>query len=157
MMQRVIEAQRIRAVLTAILIVGVLALVAERAGYAGVYGGSANLRSIGFQLLLAIPATAYLGALWQFRTLAQRVARGEGFTAAAARALRRAGALLAGGALLSLFALAPVHRVAGVPYPRLIDLDVSTMIIGAVGLALFLIAGLLDHARAVQNELDEIF
>jgi hypothetical protein len=151
------SSQRARTLLTAIFIMGGFALVAERAGYAGAYRGTATAQSIGIQLLLAAPTLAYLGALWQFRALANRVARGEGFAVPAALALRRAGLLLGGGAFLSLLAVGPLHRAAGVPYARLIDLDVSTLIIGAIGLALFLVARLIDRARAVQSELDEIF
>jgi hypothetical protein len=150
-------ASRVRTSLTLLFWFVLLALAAERAGYAGAYDARASLGSVAAQLALASPAVAYLGALWKLRSLADRVAEGEGFAKAGANALRWSGVLLMLGAALALLVIPLLSRWTALGRARQIDLDVSTLIIGAIGLALLLIARLLDQARAVQSELNEFF
>jgi hypothetical protein len=134
-----------------------LLLVTERLGYAGAYGAGLQPVELARQLLFASPAIAYLVALWRLSEALGKIGKGTPFNAAAARALRRVGLSLVGGAILTL--LMPwVHLLAGgASYPRLIDFDVATLVIGAIGLALIFLARLVEHAGVVQAELDEMF
>jgi hypothetical protein len=148
---------RIRVALTTLSVLALGVLLAERAGYAGLYEGKATSGGIAAQLALAVPSLFYLGALWQLRMVAARTSAGEPFAAAVATGLRRAGVMLVTGAALTLFAVPVLHRMFELAVPRLIEADVSTLIVGAIGIAMFLIARLIDRARAVQGELDAIF
>lgn len=141
--------RRIRGLLTALFWLVLLILVAERASYAGVFQGRATGGAVAGQILLAVPAGFYLAALWQFRAVAEIAGTDQPFAIEAARRLRWAGRLLVIGAISALLAAQMTAR--------LIELDISTLIIAAIGCALALVAGLLDQARAVQDELDEIF
>lgn len=151
------QATQLRRALTILFASAATALVAERLGYAGVYAGTADAAAVGKQALLAIPGAVQLAALWQLRRMAVEAAAGSPFAAAAARGLRRAGVLLIVAALLTLFAAPALHGLLDEARPRLIDFDMTTIITGAIGAALALVARLLDQARAVQSELDEIF
>ena len=150
-------ARRTELLLTAMVAVVGLLLVSERAGYAGLYEGGGSATALALQLLFALPAILYLTGLWQLRVAARQVARGETFGAAVARALRRVGALLLAGAFATLVVMPFVYRLAGAPHPRLIDFDVTTLIVAAIGAALGFFARLIDRAAALRRELDEIF
>jgi len=155
-------AARLRAALTVLIVFLGFALAAERLGYAGLYRGPAVslaglAPAIAGQLVLAAPAALYLAALWQLRQVAAAVAQGAVFGVAVVQALRRVGVCLIGGATLSLIAMPILHRVLGQAYPRLIDFDVATLVIGGIGIGLVFLARLIDRAGAVQSELDDIF
>lgn len=135
-----------------------LLLLLERLAYAGAFaGGGLSPGAVGRQLVFATPAILYLAALWQLKQAVAPVARGALFAASANAALRRAGFLLVGGALVTIFLMPALHRLLGQAYPRLIDFDVATIILAAIGAALALVARLLERAGAVERELDEIF
>ena len=157
-----LSAIRMRQFMTGLILFLAFVLVAERAGYAGAWGSAAApdtalARSLLIQLVLAVPALLYLAALWQLRRAVAAVAAGEPFGAAVVRALRRLGLLLMLGALAGLLVLPSAHRLLGQPYPRLLDFDLASLIIAGIGLGLTFLAGLVERARAVQRELDEIF
>lgn len=147
------SARRLRAVLTIVFAVAAVALLAERAGYAGLYRGELTATASVRQLGLALPSLLDLAALWQLRMLMAHVAGGRPFAVAAAQALQRAGLLLIAGSSAGLL----IACLAGGSAGRLIEADVSTLIIAAIGLALLLVARLFDQARAIKEELDEIF
>jgi hypothetical protein len=156
------SATRLRGLLTGLILFLALVLVAERAGYAGAWGaerpaGTGLAPSLLIQLALAVPALLYLAALWQLRRAVAAVAEGAPFSAAVVRALRRLGLLLAFGALAGLLAMPAVHKLLGLPYPRLLDHDLATLIIAGIGLGLAFLARLVERAGTVQHELDEIF
>ncbi|MDY7227144.1 DUF2975 domain-containing protein [Hyalangium rubrum] len=73
------------------------------------------------------------------------------------RALHRVGVMLATGALIGVFIVPSVTRAFGFGPGYVIAYDVSGLALGAVGLALMLLANVLAHASALQHELDEIF
>ena len=155
-----LSAIRMRQFITGLILFLAIVLVAERAGYAGAWGGPADADFAGsllVQLVLAVPALLYLAALWQLRRAVAAVAAGEPFGAAVVRALRRLGLLLMLGALAGLLVLPSAHRLLGQPYPRLLDFDLANLIIAGIGLGLAFLAGLVARAGAVQRELDEIF
>lgn len=154
------SAARLRPLLTGLFLFLMLVLFAERAGYAGLWSGAPSAdtpRALLVQLVLAAPALVYLAALWQLRRAVAAVADGEPFGAAVARSLRLVGLLLVVGALAGLLIMPSLHRALGLAYPRLLDFDLASLIIAGIGLGLAFLASLVERARAVQHELDEIF
>jgi hypothetical protein len=155
-----LSATRMRQFMTGLILFLAIVLAAERAGYAGLWSGAPSAETpsaLLIQLLLAAPALIYLAALWQLRRAVAAVAVGAPFDAVVARALRLVGLLLMVGALAGLFVMPSAHRLLGQPYPRLLDLDLASLIIAGIGLGLAFLASLVERAGAVQRELDEIF
>lgn len=155
----VAAALRLRPWLTTMCLILALALVTERAGYAGLYSGPSEglAGRLLVQLLLALPAVLYLAALWQLRRAVAAVAAGSPFGPAIVSALRRSGALLVGGATATLFIQPSLHRLLDQAWPRLIDFDVATLVLAGIGVALVFLARLVERAAGVEAELDAIF
>lgn len=151
------DARRLSQGLTLLFIVVAVTVLAERLGYAGAYATAPRPAAIAHQLLLALPTLIYLAALWQLRRGVAAVARGELFGRTVARTLRHVGWLLVAGAALTILAMPTLHRWLGESYPRLIDFDIATLVLGAIGVALAFFARLLEQAGLVQQELDEMF
>lgn len=105
----------------------------------------------------ALPEFLAVLALWWIRGALAAFARGEFFTPALARALRRAGIAIAIAAAYTLALLPSIAKALGSPPGYLIAFDVSAFVLGAVGIALVLIAHVLKRAAVLQAELDEIF
>lgn len=104
----------------------------------------------------ALPSIAYLWALWSVQRALGDLGDGRIFHPTVARALRHVGAGVLAGSLLKVFAVTNLTRL-------LIDMrgsfawfDVSAIVLGVVGAALILLARVVDEARLVQAELDEI-
>jgi hypothetical protein len=104
----------------------------------------------------ALPSFAYLWALWSVQRALGDLADGRIFHPTLARALRHIGAAVLVGSLLRVFGVTNLTRL-------LIDVrgsyawfDVSAIVLGVVGAALVLLARVVDEARQVQAELDEI-
>jgi hypothetical protein len=154
------SATRLRRLLTAFVAATAVLLVLERLGYAGAYrGGSLSgvAARAGEQFVYALPGFLYLLALWQLRQAVAAVAEGALFGPAVVAAVKRVGALIIAGAAASILLMPALHRLFGDAYPRLIDYDVATLILAAIGAALTFIARLIERAAAVQSELDQIF
>jgi hypothetical protein len=133
-------------------------LIAERLGYAGAYRpGQFNLREFAVQLALSLPAFMNLAALWFLRSAVASAAAGEPFGRLVVSAFRRVGALLAASALTALLIAPLLARLAGEQMPRLIDADISTLVLGTLGLGLLFVGTLIDRAGAAQRELEEFF
>ena len=79
------------------------------------------------------------------------------FTPELATAMRHVGLLLTAGAAAAFVINPYLHRLAALAYPRLVEFDVATLVIAAVGIALTFIARLFDQAVRLQREMDEIF
>lgn len=153
-----IAARRLARWLGLILAVALAALLAERLGYAGLYTEGATpavARATGLQLMLGAPGVAYLTGLWMLRRAVEGVARGDGFGRSVTGGLRGLGIALILGALLSMFVVPLAHWATAQPRLRSIDLDIATFVIGAIGLALLLVARLLEHADRIRGELAE--
>lgn len=149
------RARTLRSVFTAGIVVISALLLLERLGYAGAYRAPGlQPREAANQLLLSVPAIIYILALWQLRQAAAEVARGDMFGRVVVTALRRVGALLALGAAATLFVSPLLARLAGEPMTRLINADVATLVIAAIGLGLTFFASLLERAA---GELEEFF
>lgn len=119
---------------------------------AGAGGGSTAL----LMLVRLSPGLGYLWALWAVQRALGDLAAGRLFHAAVARAIRHIGVGVLVGALLSVFAITNLTRLiqggqGGVAY-----FDLSGIVLGVVGTALVLLARVVDSARALQAELDEI-
>jgi hypothetical protein len=104
-----------------------------------------------------LPALGYLWALWSVQRALADLARGRTFHPTVARAMRHAGAGVLIGALLEVFVVINLVRWVLDARGSYLYFDLSAIVLGVVGAALVLLARLVDEARAVQAELDEMF
>ena len=152
------SAARLRLLLTIASLALLLILVLERLGYAGAYRrGGLDLLQLPAQLVLSLPALMDLGALWCLRGAAASAADGHPFGRVTSTAFRRVGALLTASALTGLFlvpVLAPLFD--GQP-ERLIDADISTVVLGVIGIGMIFVGSLIDRAGAAERELEAFF
>jgi hypothetical protein len=103
-----------------------------------------------------LPALGYLWALWAVQRALGDLARGALFQPAVARAMRHIGIGVLAGALFNVFAVTNVSRWICGCQGVYLYFDLSGIVLGVVGAALVLMARLVDQARALQAELDEI-
>lgn len=103
-----------------------------------------------------LPGLAYLWALWAVQRALGDLAAGRLFHATVARAMRHIGIGVLGGALVSVFAVTNLSRWITGGTGSWLYFDLSGIVLGVVGAALVLMARLIDQARAMQAELDEI-
>jgi hypothetical protein len=137
-------------------------LVLERFGSVGLQfarsGATAgSLRRLAHECIRACPEVLYLLALWWIRQALAAMADGALYNEPIARMLERVGTTLAAGAFISVFLVPSASRLVGYGPGYLIAYDISSLVLGAVGLSLKLIAHLLRQAAEMQAELDEIF
>jgi hypothetical protein len=104
----------------------------------------------------ALPALAYLWALWSVQRALGDLAAGRIFHPTLARALRHIGASVLAGSLFKVFAVTNLTRFFLEVRGSYLYFDVSAIVLGVVGAALVLLARVVDEARLVQAELDEI-
>jgi hypothetical protein len=110
-------------------------------------------------LLLAVrvaPALGYLWALWAVQRALGELAAGLLFHPTVARAMRHMGAGVLAGALFNVFAVTNLSRWIAGGHGGYAYFDLSGIVLGVVGAALVLMARLVDQARALQAELDDI-
>lgn len=103
-----------------------------------------------------LPAIGYLWALWAVQRALADLAAGRLFHATVARAMRHIGVGVLVGALLNVFAVTNLARWISGGHGSYLYFDLSSIVLGVVGAALVLLARLVDQARALQAELDEI-
>ena len=103
-----------------------------------------------------MPGLGYLWALWAVQRALADLAAGRMFHAAVARAMRHIGIGVLAGALLNVFAVTNLSRWIAGGQGGYLYFDLSGIVLGVVGAALVLLARLVDPARALQAELDEI-
>ena len=111
-------------------------------------------------LLLAVrmvPGLAYLWAVWAVQRALADLGAGRLFHPTVARAMRHIGVSVLAGALFSVFGVTNVSRLVTGGAGGYAYLDLSGIVLGVVGAALVLMARLVDQARALQAELDDIF
>ena len=106
--------------------------------------------------VMALPAAGYLWALWAVQQALGDLAAGRLFHATVARAMRHMGGGVLVGALLNVFAVTNLGRWITGGQGSYLYFDLSGIVLGVVGAALILLARLVDQARALQAELDEI-
>lgn len=151
------SATRLRRFLTFATCFLAIVLIAERLGYSGAYGPGLDPRKLAAQLALSLPAIINLAALWFLRTAVAAAANGEPFGRVVVSAFRRVGALLAAGAFTAILVVPILARLIGEPVERLIDADISTLVLGTLGLGLLFVGTLIDRAGTTQRELEEFF
>ena len=114
----------------------------------------------GTQALLLVvrllPGVGYLWALWAVQRALGELAGGGMFHPAVARAMRHIGIGVLAGALFNVFAVTNLSRWIAGGHGGYLYFDLSGIVLGVVGAALVLLARLVDQARALQAELDEI-
>lgn len=103
-----------------------------------------------------LPGLGYLWALWAVQRALADLAAGRLFHATVARAMRHIGLGVLAGALLNVFAVTNLSRWIVGGQGGYAYFDLSGIVLGVVGAALVLLARLVDQARALQAELDEI-
>ena len=103
-----------------------------------------------------LPGVGYLWALWAVQRALGELAAGRLFHAAVARGIRHIGIGVLAGALASVFAITNLSRLIVGGQGGLAYFDLSGIVLGVVGAALVLLARVVDSARALQAELDEI-
>jgi len=115
------------------------------------------LRWLACQAAAAVPEGLFLLGLWWVREALAAFAGGELFALPMTRMLDRVGVVLACGSAARILIVPGVCRLLGFDAGHWIAFDAAGMVLGAIGLALKAIAGVLRHASTVQSELDEIF
>jgi len=153
---------RVRGAVSVVWMVCAVLVIGERFSAATNRVFSSNfaadaLRHFLCQLVAAIPEGLLLWALWQVRATLSAFARGEWFAAPIARMLDHVGVVLACGAALRILVVPGVCRLLGESAGYWIAFDTAALVLGAIGLALKAIAGVLRAASVIQSELDEIF
>lgn len=107
-------------------------------------------------LVRLLPGVGYLWALWAVQRVLGELGSGRMFHAVVARAIRHIGLGVLSGALLSVFAVTNLSRLLMDGKGGFAYFDLSGIVLGVVGAALILLAHVVDQARHVQAELDEI-
>ena len=105
----------------------------------------------------ALPALGYLWALWSVQRALGDLAVGRMFQPTLARAIRHIGIGVLAGSLFKVFAVINLTRLVLDVRGSYAYFDLSAIVLGVVGAALILLARVVDEARKVQAELDEIF
>jgi hypothetical protein len=151
-----------RRFVTVLWIVCLTLVLLERFSAAGIKvfaSGFANvaLRAFACQAAAAIPEGLFLLGLWWIRDALAAFSRGELFAIPMTRMLDRVGVVLACGSAARIFIVPGVCRLLGFDAGYWIAFDAAGLVLGAIGLALKAIAGVLRHASTIQSELDEIF
>ena len=123
-----------------------------RSGFA-----SEPVRAFACQAIAAIPEGLFLLGLWWVREALAAFSRGELFALPMTSMLNRVGVVLACGSAVRIFIVPGACRLLGFDAGHWIAFDAAGLVLGAIGLALNAIAGVLRHASAIQSELDEIF
>lgn len=108
------------------------------------------------QVFLSVPELIYIAGLWPLRQATKFIAEGQPFSVEVERGLRIWGSFLIIGAALGL-SMPLVDRALGNDAPRAINYDVTTCIVGAIGMALLLISHLVRAAGSLESELKEMF
>jgi len=119
--------------------------------------GPELIRRIAYQLVAACPEAMYLLSLWWIRQALATFARGDLYAPIISRMLNRVGAMLATGAFLNIFVVPAVDRFLGFGPGYWVAFDVTGLVLGAIGLSLAIVARVLDRARTLKAELDEIY
>jgi hypothetical protein len=114
-----------------------------------------------FQVVFWLPTLFYLYALWALARAFGSFARGGLLGSAMARGCRRAGVALAAGATGSALVVPNAIRLLAqnglVPeslrrWGAVLITDTAYLAVGVVGIALFLLGGLIERAAEVQQE-----
>lgn len=153
---------RMRRFVTVLWIVCLTLVVLERFSaatinvFASGFAGEA-WRKLACEAVAAFPEALFVLGLWWVREALAAFSRGELFTLPMTRMLDRVGVVLACGSAVRIFIVPGACRLLGFDSGHWIAFDAAGLVLGAIGLALKTIAGVLRHASTIQSELDEIF
>ncbi len=153
---------RMRRFVTVLWAICLTLVVLERFSAAGIqlfatdFAGHA-WRAFACQAMAAVPEGLFLLGLWWVREALAAFSRGEWFAAPMTRMLDRVGIVLACGSAARILLVPGACRLLGFDSGHWIAFDAAGLVLGAIGLALKAIAGVLRHASRIQSELDEIF
>ena len=153
---------RMRGVVTGLLIVCALLVALERFSLATIrtfatgFAGE-SVRALLCQAVSAAPEALFVLALWWVRDALAAFSRGEMFARPVTRMLNRVGIVLICGAAVRILVVPGACRLLGFDPGHWVAFDAASMVLGAIGVALQAIAGVLRHASMIQSELDEIF
>ena len=151
---------RLLRVATLVVLVGLFLLLAM--GMVGLPWRLASDGDAGWgtrSLLAAVrfaPGLGYLWALWAVQRALADLGAGRLFHPTVARAMRHIGIGVLAGSLFSVFAITNLSRWISGGEGGYLYFDLSGIVLGVVGAALVLLARLVDQARALQAELEEI-
>lgn len=153
---------RLARLVTILSVILWLLLLLERFGWTAIViakdgVGREFIRRIGYEVVAACPEATYLLSLWWIRQALAAFAHGDLYSPIVPRMLRRVGTMLALGAFLNVFVVPALDRIMGLGPGYWIAFDVTGLVLGAIGLSLAIVARVLDRARDVKAELDEIF
>ncbi|MFL6843500.1 MAG: hypothetical protein ACJ8ER_01300 [Allosphingosinicella sp.] len=144
---------------------GLVVLLPTAIAVATVAQGQGIAPRILFVFVLWCPASFYLYALWSIGGAFGAFARGGLIGPAMAKGCRRAGVALALGAAASAVAVPNLMRLlaeyglaveAVRRFSSVLIFDTAYLAVGVVGIALFLLGGLLESAAAVQQEAQDL-
>lgn len=145
---------------TLLVFVGLALLLCLGAGSLPWRAESASVTEPRGMLLLSLvrvsPGLGYLWALWAVQRALADLAAGRLFHGTVARAIRHIGYGVLTGALLSVFAITNLSRMVLGGHGGFAYFDLSGIVLGVVGAALILLSQVVDAARRLQDELDEI-
>jgi hypothetical protein len=153
---------RARRFVTVLWLVCLTLVVLERFSAAGIKAFASGfageeLRALACQAVAAFPEALFLLGLWWVRETLAAFSRGAWFAMPVTRMLDRVGIVLACGSAARIFIVPGACRLLGFDSGHWIAFDAAGLVLGAIGLALKAIAGVLRHASLIQSELDEIF
>lgn len=111
---------------------------------------------IWLSLVHLLPAVGYLWALWAVQRALGDVAAGRTFHPAVARAMRHIGMGVLAGALFKVVAVSNLSRWIAGGRGGYLYFDLAAIVLGVVGAALILLARLVERARALEAELEDI-
>jgi hypothetical protein len=151
---------RVLRIATVCVLLGLLALILP--GLAGLPIGPADGTALTLTQrwllrgIQGLPAIGYLWALWSAQFALGELAAGRSFNTTVASALRWIGLGVLAGALLQVFAVINLMRFVLDAPGSYVYFELSAIVLGVIGAALVLVARVVDQARALQAELDEI-
>jgi hypothetical protein len=151
---------RVLRVATAVVLAGLVVLVLSGVGSVPFWlddglGPLTGPQRWQLRLVNGLPAIGYLWALWSVQRALGDLAAGRTFHPTVARAMRHIGGGVLAGTLLEVFVVTNLARLV-VGHGSYLYFNTSAIVLGVVGAALVLLARLVDRARALQAELDEI-
>jgi|SRR5450755_2697160 hypothetical protein len=153
---------RLTRLVTVLSVILWVLLLLERFGWTAIViaksgVGREFLRRISYEFVAACPEAIYLLSLWWIRQALAAYAHGDLYSPIVPRMLRRVGSMLALGACLNVFVVPALDRMMGLGPGYWIAFDVTGLVLGAIGLSLAIVARVLERARDLKAELDEIF
>ncbi|MFT4252127.1 MAG: DUF2975 domain-containing protein [Caulobacter sp.] len=107
-------------------------------------------------LVTNLPYVCYLWGVWAIGAAMGDIAKGRLIQPALASALRRVGVALTVGGVACVFISPGLARLVGNVPIRYLRVDVPSITLAMMGVALFLLGRVVDQANRVQSELDEM-